>query len=223
MDDSSSVVQLAHIDDVPELQLEGPGTIHVENLLAGADTSRAVRSALDQLPAEGWRMLKVAFGGGRHKEVWGCPSGLGWWVLTVNHIRGVRSVLVEPEPVEPIPARRRRADGLALRWATTDAVTVRQAALSQFSFAVELSNTTLRQWTNTADDSDLVMIVPNGIESYHIDSPATRLPSIAAGDSYRLTAYYTSGPLPPGTYELRAGMPDLGLRTENPISLFVTG
>src|ERR1700748_1198792 len=102
MEASGELVLLGHINDVPQQHLEGPGTSRLDALLEGADTSRAVRSALDQLPTEGWRKVKEISGGGRDKEVWGCPATSGWWVLTINLVRGVRHVLVTPEPVDPV-------------------------------------------------------------------------------------------------------------------------
>lgn len=218
MEDSSSLVQLGHIKDVPQLHLEGPGTLGLESLMAGGDTSRAVRSALDRLPTDGWRLLKVAFGGGRHKEVWGCPDNSGWWVLTVTHVRGARHILVTPDPVEPLPSR----DGthLALIW-SKDVATVPQSELLQRGFELQLTNTSTSQWANTSNGSDSVLVVPVGIGGYDTDVGSVRLPDIPAGSSYHLTGYL-SRPLPPGTYELRADMPDLQLRTLKLLTLSVT-
>jgi hypothetical protein len=221
MENSSSLVLLGHINDVPQQHLEGPGTDRLDTLLEGADTSRAVRSALDQLPAEGWRMVKEVSGGGFHEEVWGCPATSGWWVLTFNHVRGVRHALVIPEPVDPIP-QPQRAEGLTLRWATPTTATVAPSELSTYAFALELSNASTQAWANEADYSDMVMIFPRGIEGYHLDSPADPLPNIAPGASHRLAGYYTSQMLPPGTYELQAHMPDLRLSAEGTLSLTVT-
>lgn len=221
MESSSSLVLLGHINDVPQRHLEGPGTDRLDTLLDGADTSRAVRSALDQLPAEGWRKVKEISGGGRHKEVWGCQATSGWWVLTINLVRGVRHVLVTAEPVEPVP-QPQRAPGLTLRWAPPTTVTVAHTELSRYGFALELSNASSRAWANEAGFSDLVMVVARGIEGYHLDSQADALPAIAPGESRRLVGNYTGQVLAPGTYGLQAHMPDLQLSTETTLNLTVT-
>lgn len=221
MEASGELVLLGHINDVPQQHLEGPGTDRLETLLEGADTSRAVRSALDQLPAEGWRKVKEISGGGRHKEVWGCPAASGWWVLTINHVRGGRHVLVTPEPVDPV-LQPQRAPGLTLGWAPPTTVTVAQSELFTYGFTLELSNTSTRAWENVGDYSDLIMIVPSGIEGYHLDNQADLLPNIAPGESHGLGGYYTGQALPPGTYELQADMPDLRHTAVGTLSLTVT-
>lgn len=182
-------------------------------------------AALDDIPQDGWRVLRRQ---ADDSIILGAPTdsdGEWWRFALVRSETGTTIARVLPDIARLRPSRVQRRAGLELRWPA-----IVEGEVDSDAFVIDVVNVGEQLWTPDRDDSfhTVGVLTPQGVTTFAfgwVSSGHQRAVPLGPGEYARLSLIIDRtawADLQPGPHDLHAVLPELNLRSPQPLRVDLT-